>query len=159
MLRGTCMIITITNTMEIIKTQKRGEVLIWQGSKFTLNCTMASGKKYWRCCKRTCPARVTSERDEVLQQTNGHNHPVDGVEAQVERVKHKLRKRARKEVTPIPSIYNDALVDIAANAEETESLAGRLPTFLSLKSSMHCSHRSRMPSLPQSREDVTLEGR
>ena len=95
----------------------------------------------------------------MLQQTNGHNHPVDGVEAQVERVKHKLRKRARKEVTPIPSIYNDALVDIAANAEETESLAGRLPTFLSLKSSMHCSHRSRMPSLPQSQEDVTLEGR
>ena len=29
-----------------------------------------------------CPARVTSERDEVLQQTNGHNHPVDGVKAQ-----------------------------------------------------------------------------
>ena len=37
-----------------------------------------------------CPARVTSEGDEVLQQTNGHNHPVDGVEAQVERVKKKL---------------------------------------------------------------------
>ena len=31
---------------------------------------------------RTCPARVTSEGNEVLQQTNGHNHPVDGVEAQ-----------------------------------------------------------------------------
>ena len=57
----------------------------------------------------------------MLQQTNGHNHPVDGVEAQVERVKHKLRKRAREEVTPIPSIYNDALVDIAANSEEGES--------------------------------------
>ena len=98
---------TITNNMEIIKTQK-GEALIWQGSKFTLNHTMARGKKYWRCCKRTCPARVTTEEGEVLQQTNGHNHPVDGVEAQVERVKHKLRKRAREEVTPIPSIYNDA---------------------------------------------------
>ena len=77
----------------------------------------------------------------------------------MERVKHKLRKRAREEVTPIPSIYNDALVDIAANSEEGESLAGRLPTFPSLKSSLYRSRRSRLPPLPQSREDVTIEGR
>ena len=95
----------------------------------------------------------------MLQQTNGHNHPVDGVEAQVERVKHKLQKRAREEVTPFPSIYNDALVDIAANSEEGESLAGRLPTFPSLKSSLYRSRRSRLPPLPQSREDVTIVGR
>ena len=73
------------------------------------------------------------------------------------RVKHKLRKRAREEVTPIPSIYNDALVDIAANSEEGESLAGRLPTFPCLKSSLYCSRRSRLPPLPQS-QDVTFEG-
>ena len=91
----------------------------------------------------------------MLQQTNGHNHPVDGGEAQVERVKHKLRKRAR-EVTPISSIYSDALVDIATNPEETESLAGRLP---SLKSSLYHSRRSRLFPLPQSQEDVTIEGR
>ena len=52
--------------------------------------------------------------------TNGHNHAIDGVEAQVERVKHNLRKQARKEVTPIPSINNDAL---ATNSEENEALA------------------------------------
>ena len=74
----------------------------------------------------------------------------------MERVKHKLRKRAREEVTPTPNIYNDVLVDIAANSEEGESLAGRLPTFPSLKSR---SRRSRLPPLPQSREDVTIEGR
>ena len=45
-------------------------------------------------------ARLTSEGNEVTQQTNGHNH---AIEAQVEIVKHNLRKRAR-EVTPILSI-------------------------------------------------------
>ena len=89
--------------MEIITTQKGGEALIWQGCKFTLNRKMVNGKKYWRCAKRICPARITTEGNEVLQQTNGHNHPVDGVEAEVERVKHGLRKRAREEVTPIPA--------------------------------------------------------
>ena len=43
---------------------------------------------------------------------------MDGVEAEVERVKHGLRKRAREEVTPIPTIYNDALVDIATQVED-----------------------------------------
>ena len=120
---------------------------------------MANGKKYWRCSKRNCPARLTSEGVEVTQQTNGHNHAIDGVDAQVERVKHILRKRAREEVTPILSIYNDALVDIAANSQENEALAGSLPTFPSLKSSLYRSCRSRLPPLPQSREDIQIEGR
>ena len=136
--------------MEIITTQKGGEALIWQGYKFTLNRTMANGNKYWRCSKRSCLARLTSDGDEVTQQTNGYNHAIDGVEAQVERVKHNLRKQAREEVTPIQSIYNDALVDIATNSEENEALAGSLPTFLSLKSSLYQSRRSRLPPLPQS---------
>ena len=48
---------------------KGGEALIWQGCKFTLNRKMANGKKYWRCAKRICPARITREGNEVLQQT------------------------------------------------------------------------------------------
>ena len=42
--------------MEIITAQKGGEVLIWQGYKFTLNRTMADGKNYWRCSKKSFPA-------------------------------------------------------------------------------------------------------
>ena len=50
----------------------------------------------------------------------------------MEIVKHNLRKRAREEVTPIPSIYNNALVDIATNSEENEALAGSLPNVFAL---------------------------
>ena len=56
------------------------------------------------------PARVTTEGNEVVRQTNGHNHPVEPVGTQVERVKHGLQRRAR-EVTPIPSVNTDTLVD------------------------------------------------
>ena len=72
----------------------------------------------------------------------------------MERVKHELRERAREEVTPIPAIYNDALVDIATQVE----VAARLPTFPS-QSSMYRSRRSRQPTLPMSQEDVRIEGR
>ena len=132
--------------VEIVTTQKGGEALIWQECKFTLNHKMANGKKYWRCAKRICPARITTEGNEVLQQTNGHSHPVDGVEAEVERVKHNLRNRAREEVTPIPTIYNDALVDIATQVED-EAVPAGLPTFPSLKSSMYRSMSTSIPSL------------
>ena len=54
--------------MEIITTQKGGEALIWQGCKFTFNRKMVNGKKYWKCAKRICPARITTEGNEVLQQ-------------------------------------------------------------------------------------------
>ena len=43
-------------------------------------------------------------------------------------------------------------MDIATNTEESEALAGSLPTFPSLKSSLYQSRRSRLPPLPQSPE-------
>ena len=58
--------------MEFITTQKGGEALIWQGCKFTLNHKMANDKRYWRCGKRSYPARITTKGDKVWQQTNGH---------------------------------------------------------------------------------------
>ena len=144
--------------MEFIRTQKGGEALIWDGAKFTLNRDMKNGTKYWRCGKRTCPARVTTEGNELLQQTNRHNHAIDGIEAKVEKVKSSLRKRAREEITPIPTIYNDALVDIAS-AQEEESVAARLPTYPSMKSALYRARSSRLPSLPKSREEIHIEGR
>ena len=143
--------------MEFIKTQKGGEALIWDGAKFTLNRDMENGTKYWRCGKRSCPARITTDGTELLQQTNGHNHAIDGVEAQIDRVKDRLKKRAREEITPIPTIYNDTLVDIA-RAQDV-SVAARLPTYPSMKSALYRARSSRLPSLPQSREDIHLEGR
>ena len=63
-------------------------------------------------------------------------YPVDGVEAEVEREKHELRKRTQEEVTLIPTIYNDSLMDIATQVED-EAVAARFPTFPSLKFSMY----------------------
>ena len=85
-----------------IKTQK-GEALLWQGTKFTLNRDRKNGTKYWRCGKRTCPARLTTEGNELLQQTNGHNHTVDGVEAEVEKVKDIKKELEMKSPPSQPS--------------------------------------------------------
>lgn len=143
--------------MEFITTQKGAQSLLWEGSRFTINRKMANGTIYWRCSKRSCPARITTDGEQLLQQTNGHNHPVDPVELRVEEIKSKLRKRAREEVVPIPAIYNDALVELSTQ-QDCASVAANLPTFTSVKSSMYRSRRSRLPTLPKSRAEITLDG-
>ena len=70
-----------------------------------LNRKKESGTVYWRCCKRPCPVRITMLGDQLLQQTNGHNHPpVNPTELRVEQIKNNLRKKVRKEVAPLPAI-------------------------------------------------------
>jgi hypothetical protein len=106
---------------------------------------MDNGTIYWRCCKRSCPARVTTQGSELLAQTNGHNHPVDPTEARVEEIKSNLRKRVRKELTPVPRIYNEALIE-PSTQEDRDSVAAQLPMFSSLKSSLYRSRRKRFNS-------------
>ena len=65
-----------------------------------------------------------------------------------------MRKRALEEVTPISSIYNDTLVDIATNYEDVD-VAQKMPTFAVVKSSLY---RSRQKRFPRSREHVSLQG-
>ena len=52
--------------MEFITTQKGKPTLIFDGSCFTLNRKMDTGVIHWRCAKRTCPTRITTQ-DELLQ--------------------------------------------------------------------------------------------
>ena len=93
-----------------------------------------------------------------MVQTSSYAYAVDGVEAEVERVKHELRKWTQEEVTPIPTIYNDSLMDIATQVED-EAVAARFPTFPSLNFSMYHSRRTRLPTIPMSQEDVQIEDR
>ena len=89
-----------------------------------------------------CPARITMLRDQLLQQTNGHYHSVNPTELRVKHIKGNLRKRARKEVAPVPAIYSEALVELSTQPDWPE-VASSLPTFSSFKLSMYRSRRSR----------------
>jgi hypothetical protein len=121
--------------MEFITNQKGNKSLLWNGSRFTVNRKMDNGTIYWRCCKRSCPARVITQGSELLAQTNGHNHPVDPTEVRVEEIKSNLRKSVR-ELTPVPRIYNEALIELSTQ-EDRDSVAAQLPMFSLLKSSLY----------------------
>ena len=47
-----------------------------------------------------------------------YSHQVDRSDGIVEKLKSNMRRRAREEFTPIPSIYNETLVEIATTCED-----------------------------------------
>ena len=146
----------LTTTMEFITNQKGNKSLLWNGSRFIVNRKMDNGTIYWRCCKRSCTARVTTQGSELLAQTNGHNHPIDSTETRVEEIKGNLRKRAREELTPVPRIYNEALIELSTQ-EDRDSVAAQLSMFSSLKASLYRSRRKRFPPLPKTREEIEID--
>jgi len=79
--------------MEFIINQKGCQSLIWNGSRFTLNRKMNNVAVNWRCSKWYCPARLTTQGDELLQQTAGHNHAIDLTECCLEQIKSKLHRK------------------------------------------------------------------
>ena len=114
--------------------------LLWDDSRFTLNRKLDNGTCYWRHHKRSCAARITTLGTDMLQQMNGHNHAVNLAATRVEEIKSKLRKRAREEVTPVPTLYNEALVELRTQPDSSD-VAPTLPTYSSFKSSMYRSRR------------------
>ena len=75
----------------------------------------------------------------------------------MEEIKSKLRKRAREEVTPVPTLYNEALVELSTQPDRSD-VAPTLPTYSSFKSSMYRSRRKRLPPLPKTRAEIDLTG-
>ena len=69
-----------------------------------------------------------------IRGSDGHTHAVNPVTTPVEEIKSKLRKRAREEVTPVPTLYNEALVELSTQPDCSD-VAPTLPTYSLFKSS------------------------
>ena len=82
-------LIAYSTIMEFITTQN--VVSAYYGCCFVVYREMDNGTIYWRCSKRTCPARITTQGEELLQQTNGHNHAVDETDSRVEQLEKRYQ--------------------------------------------------------------------
>ena len=98
--------------------------------------------------RRTCPSRITTQHEELLQQTAGYNHSMDAADCQVQAIRIQMRKRACEKTTPVPAIYNEQLISLNTHPERN-SITPKLPSLTSLKSSLHRNRCSRLPLLPK----------
>ena len=71
----------------------------------------------------------------------------------MEEIKSELRKRAREEVTPVLTLYNEALVELSTQPDCTDVA----PTLLLIQI-MYRSRQKRLPPLPKTRAEIDVTG-
>ena len=72
-----------------------------------------------------------------------------------------MRSRAKEELTPLPSIYDEEITKLrdAPWDAQTIEIASNIPTLDSAKSSLYRSRQKMLPPVPTTRPDINLEGK
>ena len=87
---------------------------------------------------------------------SGHDHGVDQLDHDTAEIQNKLKRRAVQETNrSVQSVYEDTVTDYVANG----AVAGTLPTFNGVRSSMYRKRRQEQPPLPRTREEVDIPDR
>ena len=117
-----------------------------------------SGIQYWKCTTRTCPGRAhTTDSTDGLQllKTADHYHESNFEETLGAKVKADLCQRAAENPTlPMREVYNTYFD--SENAPIVDDLLE--PQLRSCKSQMYTARRHNMPPLPETRDNINLEG-
>ena len=134
--------------VECVQSNRGKQQVLLDGYTYSQN-RVNEEATYWRCTKRPCKGKITTVAG-FLRNSFGHDHPPSN-ETTVKFVST-MRKRARSETTPMQQIFNDELM------KEADQDIPDIPTFSSIKSSMYRQRRTMMPVLPQTLQDVDLQG-
>ena len=71
------------------------------------------------------------------------HHAVNPATTRVKEINSKLSKRAREEMTPAPTLYNEALVEISTQPDCSDRCSSNFISYSSFKSSIYRSRRKR----------------
>ena len=100
---------------------------------------------------------MTHVADSLVSFNNKHTHPPNPTERVVDRIKEKMKTRAKNEITPIPQIYHQTLQEVTKD-QDREHIAPILPTFSSIKTSLYHKRYEALPPLPRTVEDINFDG-
>ena len=145
--------------LDFVKNQRGGMSLVIDGHKFVIK-SRREERVYWTCSNRACPSRVTT-REGILVRHNAHHiHEPDNFHIETDDVMQKMRKRCRKETTPIPTIYKEEVSALRNRDwnEQSVELVKRIQTFEGCKSQLYRERSKDRPVLPKRRQDIRLEG-
>ncbi len=119
------------------------------------------GTVYWRCTRSRnghCTGTLTTGPDEDLVSIkNTHNHSPDPAETEVKKIISSLKERTPTDIRPVTMLYWEEIHKVAA-APNHDEIAAKLPTLVSVKSSLYRHRRKLLPTLPTTREEVHFEG-
>ena len=141
--------VTIHVTMEIIKTNKNGELLIHEGYGYIRHRALKDNiTKSWKCMDKTCNGRLHTVGSEVVIITE-HSHFPDPAEIEKRKFRSNLKQRAViADEVPRQTI-------LACQRQITREAAVAIPLYAA---NQRCVNRQRQARRPQMAEPFKLTG-
>lgn len=144
----------VQTRLDFIPTKRGGVNVLWNDYKYRLNRKKDDWSS-WKCTVANCRARICTTNNLLTHVgEHAHNHEINAFKRQVEEVKSRIRKRAREELTPLPTIYDD---EVTALHDQSPLEAAHFPTFYSVRAGLYRQRRKMIPQIPKLRRDIILE--
>lgn len=146
------------NVSFIPSNRANGRYLTYLGYLFKIN-RKRNENTYWKCLQQNCKATIVT-MDDNIRRIGGeeHNHPSEAAEIEVRRTLESMRKRARDDITPMPSLYEEEVCKLRNTpwTDETTAVARSLPTYQTVKDTLYRERRKKLPPLPTTRRDLNM---
>ena len=139
--------------MEIIRSNKGGDKLIFQGYIYTMQVTKPTNIR-WRCVQRTtgCKGTLTTNNDNTdPQPVNRHNHDPNPVKVEAVKCRAKMKERAQNSLDKPSQIVAQCSSQIDVNSRT------QLGNDDSIKRSIRNHRLDAFPAVPGSLRDLVIE--
>ncbi|CAC5361063.1 unnamed protein product [Mytilus coruscus] len=118
-----------------------------------------NNRVYWRCTIPTCPSTVNTCEGHLVKKGLPHNHQANQSKIEVIKIMQTMKQRAKKEDTPIQSIYEEELVKLRTPEwnDNTKQIVEQLPTYYSCKTTHYHQMSLNRPVLSKITIDIDLQ--
>ena len=141
-------ILTQIVNMEFIQTNKKSELLVFEGYGYIRHRQLTDGASSWRCCITKCNGRVRLRNDQI-EVITAHSHLPDPADIEKRKFRSALKDRAAMaDETPRQTIF-------AAQKDINRETAANIPAY---HSNQRTVNRTRQQNRPQMSEPSSLRG-
>ena len=141
------LILTLIINIEFIQTNKKSELLVFEGYGYIRHRQLTVGASSWRCCITKCNSRVRL-RNEEIEVITVHSHLTNPADTEKQKFRSALTDRAAMtDETPRQT-------KLAAQKEINRETAANIPAY---NSNQRTFNRTRPQVRPQMNEPSTLK--
>ena len=141
-------ILTQIVNMQFIQTNKKSDLLVFEGYGYIRHRQLTDGASSWRCCITKCNGRVRL-RNEQIEVITVHSHLPDPADIEKRKFRLALKDRAAMaDETPRQAIF-------AAQKYINRETAANIPAY---NSNQRTVNRRRQQNRPQTSEPSSLKG-
>lgn len=141
---------------EIIKSQRRGDLLIRNGYRYTIKCSNSNGHVVWRCTHRKICTAVLVTSLTVIIKEQAHSCQPDIIGNEVKKKLNETIERAENESTPMPTLYSELIEELNNDSQTSQDVLPKIPNYENLKKCLY-KHRNTALGVKKTRFFKTID--